>query len=54
MSAIVPPFTMDPTTAAMVAIGIAAASEIIALSPLRSNSIIQVIVEVLMRIFPKK
>jgi hypothetical protein len=54
MGAIVLPATMDPTTAAMVAIGIAAASEIIALSPLRSNSIIQVIVEVLMRVFPKK
>jgi len=45
---------MDPATTAMIAIGIAAASEIIALSPLRSNSVIQVIVEVLSRIFPKK
>lgn len=45
---------MDPTTAAMIAVGIAAASEIIALSPLRSNSIIQIVIEVLMRVFPKK
>jgi len=45
---------MDPATTAMIAIGIAAASEIIALSPLRSNSVIQVIVEVLSRIFPKR
>jgi|TARA_Y100000004_G_scaffold148268_2_gene169715 hypothetical protein len=45
---------MDPTTTAMVAIGIAAASEIIAISPLRSNSIIQIVIEVLMRVFPKK
>ena len=45
---------MEPTTAAMIAVGIAAASEIIALSPLRSNSIIQIVIEVLMRVFPKK
>ncbi|MGA0375471.1 MAG: hypothetical protein ACO3N6_03770 [bacterium] len=45
---------MDPTTAAMIAVSLAAASEIIALSPLRSNSIIQVILEVLLRVFPKK
>lgn len=45
---------MDPTTIAMIAIGIAAASEIIGLSPLRSNTVIQVVLEVLMRIFPKK
>ena len=44
---------MEPTTMAMIAIGIAAASEIIALSPLRSNSIIQIIMEVLQRVFPK-
>ena len=45
---------MDPGVAAALAIAVAAASEIIALSPLRSNSIIQIIVEVLMRVFPKK
>jgi len=45
---------MDPATTAMIAIAIAAASEIIALSPLRSNSIVQIVVEVLSRIFPKK
>jgi hypothetical protein len=45
---------MDPTTAAMIAVGLAAASEIIALSPLRSNSIVQVVLEVLTRLFPKK
>jgi hypothetical protein len=45
---------MDPTTAAMIAVALAAASEIIALSPLRSNSIIQVVLEVLTRVFPKK
>ncbi len=45
---------MDPAIAAMIAIGIAAASEIIALSPLRSNSIIQIVLEVLARVFPKK
>ena len=45
---------MDPTTAAMIAVSLAAAFEIIELSPLRSNSIIQVILEVLLRVFPKK
>jgi len=45
---------MDPATTAMVAVALAAASEIIALSPLRSNSIIQVVLEVLTRVFPKK
>jgi len=45
---------MDPATTAMIAIAIAAASEIIALSPLRSNSIIQIVMEVLSRVFPKK
>jgi hypothetical protein len=45
---------MDPATTAMIAVALAAASEIIALSPMRSNSIIQVVLEVLTRIFPKK
>ncbi len=45
---------MDPVMTAMIAIGIAAASEIIALSPLRSNSIIQIVLEVMGRVFPKK
>ena len=39
---------------AMIAIGLAAASEIIALSPLRSNSVIQIVLEILTRVFPKK
>jgi len=45
---------MDPATTAMIAVALAAASEIIALSPMRSNSIIQVVLEVLTRVFPKK
>jgi len=45
---------MDPSTIAMISVVIAAASEIIALSPLRSNSIIQIIIEVLTKVFPKK
>ena len=45
---------MDPATIAMISVVIAAASEIIALSPLRSNSIIQIIIEVLTKVFPKK
>ena len=45
---------LDPSTTAMVAIGVAAASEIIALSPLRSNSIIQLIMQVARLAFPKR
>jgi hypothetical protein len=45
---------MDPATTAMIAIGLAAASEIIALSPLRSNSVIQLILDILRRVFPKR
>ena len=45
---------MDPATIAMISVGLAAASEIIALSPLRSNSIIQIVIEVMMKVFPKK
>lgn len=45
---------MDPTTIAMISVALAAASEIIALSPIRSNSVIQVVMEVLLRVFPKK
>ena len=45
---------MDPATTAMIAIGLAAASEIIALSPLRSNSIIQFILDTLRSFFPKR
>jgi hypothetical protein len=45
---------MDPATIAMISVALAAASEIIALSPLRSNSIIQIVLEVLLKVFPKK
>ena len=45
---------LDTSTTAMVAIGVAAASEIIALSPLRSNSIIQLIMQVARLAFPKR
>lgn len=45
---------MDPTTAAMIGIGLYALSEIIGLSKYRANSVIQVVLEVLMRIFPRK
>jgi hypothetical protein len=45
---------MDPTTAAIVAIAIAALSEAIALSPLRANSIIQLVLQFLRLAFPKR
>ena len=45
---------MDPTTAAAIAILIAAGSEIIALLPIKENSWVQVIVKVLKLLFPKR
>jgi hypothetical protein len=45
---------MDPTTAAVVAIVIAAGSEIIALLPVKENSWVQLIVKALKIIFPKR
>ena len=47
-------FLMDPTTVAIVAIVVAAGSEIIALSPLKSNSWAQLIINVLKTVFPKR
>jgi hypothetical protein len=45
--------TMDHNTAAIIAIVIAAGSELIALSPLKSNSWIQLIFQALRLAFPK-
>ena len=45
---------MDPTTAAVIAIVIAAGSEIITLLPIKENSWIQLIVKALKIIFPKR
>lgn len=45
---------MEPTTVAMVSVVIAAASEIIALSPLRSNSVLQIAMQMLKKAFPKQ
>lgn len=45
---------MDPVTIAMISIGLTATSEIIALSPLKQNSIIQIALEILSRIFVTK
>ena len=45
---------MDPTTAAIVAIVIAAGSEIITLLPIKENSWVQLIVKALRIIFPKR
>lgn len=48
------PGNMDPTTVAIISIVVAAASEAIALSPLRANSIIQLVLQFLRIAFPKK
>lgn len=45
---------MDPTTAAVIAIIIAAGSEIIALLPVKENSWIQLLIKALKIIFPKR
>ena len=45
---------MDASTTAMIAIGVAAASEIIALSSLKSNSIIQLVIQVMSVLFPHR
>jgi hypothetical protein len=45
---------MDPTTAAVIAIAIAAGSEIIALLPIRQNSWVQLLIKALKMIFPKR
>jgi hypothetical protein len=45
---------MDPTTAAVVAIVIAAGSEVIALLPVKENSWVQLIVKALKILFPKR
>ncbi len=45
---------MDPTTAAVIAIIIAAGSEIIALLPVKENSWVQLILKALKIIFPKR
>ena len=45
---------MDPSTAALIAVLVAAGSEIIALLPIRENSWVQVIMKALKIIFPKR
>ena len=45
---------MDPTTAAAIAIVIAAGSEIIALLPVKENSWVQLIMKALKILFPKR
>jgi hypothetical protein len=44
---------MDPTTLAVIAILVAAGSEIIALLPIRENSWVQLILKALKIIFPR-
>jgi len=45
---------MDPTTAAVIAIVIAAGSEIITLLPIKENSWVQLILKALEAVFPKR
>jgi len=43
---------MDPSTAAIIAVVIAATSEILPYTPLKGNGILQVIIDALKKIFP--
>jgi hypothetical protein len=45
---------MDPTTAAAIAIIVAAGSEIITLLPIKENSWVQLIIKALKVVFPKR
>ena len=45
--------TLDPTTTAAIAIGVAAASEIIGMSKMKDNSILQLVLRMLTILFPK-
>lgn len=46
--------TMDPSTLAVIAILVAAGSEVIALLPIRSNGWVQLILKALKVVFPKR
>lgn len=46
--------SMDANTTAAIAIAVAATSEIVALSPLKANSIIQLLLQVLSVVFPRR
>ena len=45
--------TLDPTTTAAIAIGVAAASEIIGMSKMKDNSVLQLVLRMLSLMFPK-
>jgi hypothetical protein len=45
---------MDPTTAAVIAILVAAGSEVITLLPIKENSWVQLIMKALKVVFPKR
>ena len=45
---------MDPTTAAVIAILVAAGSEVITLLPIKENSWIQLLIKALKVVFPKR
>lgn len=45
---------MDPSTVAIVAVVVAAASEVIAYLPIRENSVLQLVLKILKLVFPKR
>jgi len=46
--------SMDPTTLAVIAVIVAAGSEIVGLLPIKENSWIQLIIKALKVVFPKR
>jgi len=45
---------MDHNTATAIAIGVAATSEILAYTPLKANSVLQLVLQVLGVVFPRR
>jgi hypothetical protein len=45
---------MDPATLAIIAVVVSAVSEILPFTPLKGNGIAQIILEVLLKVFPGK
>lgn len=45
---------MDPATLAIIAVVVSAVSEILPFTPLKGNGIAQIVLEVLLKVFPSK
>ena len=45
---------MDPATLALIAVIVSAVSEILPFTPLKGNGIAQIVIQALLKVFPKK